>query len=98
MNSARGRDVSTALRGEGWRGEHQRGFHGGRKRLSAYQAAPLRTWTVFLRAAQSDLAIIEAPVVYAVHIVAPLPLLCTTNQVNYKGYSRKMIPMIPMII
>jgi hypothetical protein len=39
---------------------------------------PSRIWMEFLRAA---LAMVEAPVVYAVHIVAPLLLLYAINQV-----------------
>ena len=39
----------------------------------AYQAAPLCTWIVFLREPPREtLALVEAPVVYMVHIVAPL--------------------------
>jgi hypothetical protein len=49
--------------------------------LCAYQAAPLRIWTEFLREPpRATLAVVEAPVVYAVHIVAPLPLLYGINQ------------------
>jgi hypothetical protein len=51
--------------------------------LCAYQAAPLRTWPEFLREPpRATLAIVEAPVVYAVHIVARLPLLYAINQVQ----------------
>jgi hypothetical protein len=51
--------------------------------LCAYQAAPLRTWTEFLREPpRAALAIVEAPLVYAEHIIASLPLLCGINQVR----------------
>lgn len=58
----------------------------GQKRSCAHQAAPLRTWTEFLREPpRATLAIAEAPVVYAVHIIAPLPLLYAINQVQPMG-------------
>jgi hypothetical protein len=51
--------------------------------LCAYQATPLRIWTVFLREPpRATLAVVEAPVVYAVHIVVLIPLLYATNQVQ----------------
>ena len=41
------------------------------------------TWMAFPREPpRATLAIVEAPVVYAVHIEAPLPLLYTVNQVQ----------------
>jgi len=62
-----------------------------RRRLCAYQAAPLRTWTEFLREPPiATLATVEAPVVYAVHIVAPLPLLYAINQVQFTTHNHFM--------
>jgi hypothetical protein len=39
---------------------------------------------------RATLAIIEAPVVYVVHIVAPLPLLYAINQVQFTAYNHIM--------
>jgi hypothetical protein len=64
-------------------------------KLCAYQAAPLRTWAEYLREPlRVTLAIVEALVVYAVHIVAPLPLLCSINQVQLTthNYTMQRVP------
>jgi hypothetical protein len=52
---------------------------------------PLRTWMAFLREPPRDpLAIVEALVTYAEHIVAPLPLLYTINQVQVTTHDHIM--------
>jgi hypothetical protein len=59
--------------------------------LCAYQAAPLRTWTESLREPpRATLAIGEAPVAYAVYIVALLPLLYAINQVQLTTHNHIM--------
>ena len=47
----------------------------GTKEIVCVPGCPMRTWTEFLRELlRATLAIVEAPVVYAVHIKAPLTL------------------------
>jgi hypothetical protein len=54
----------------------------GTKEIVCVPGCPMSTGTEFLRELlRVTLAIVEAPVVYAVHIIAPLPLLYAMNQV-----------------
>jgi hypothetical protein len=63
----------------------------GTKEIVCIPGYPLRTWMAFLREPPRDpLAIVEALVTYAEHIVAPLPLLYTINQVQVTTHDHIM--------
>jgi hypothetical protein len=42
------------------------------------------------RAAQTTLAIVEPPVVYGIHILAPYPLLYAINQAQFRTHNHIM--------
>ena len=63
----------------------------GTKEIVCVPGCPLRTWTRFLRVPlRATLGTVEAPVVYAVPIVALLPLLYATNQVQVTTHNHIM--------
>jgi hypothetical protein len=63
----------------------------GTREIVCVPVCPLRTWTGFLREPlRATLATVEAPVVCAVPIAAPLPLLYATNQVQVTTHNHIM--------